>query len=267
MLLGYFVLSAAAYGHDALLHLHSMVVGFGQEAAFYGRDQSAYVWFLAWGEHQLAALHNPLSTNVVFAPFGFNLTWAASIQGPALLMSPITKLVGAVASFNLLAVAAPAAAAWTAYLLCRYMVRGHRAPALAGGLLFGFGTYETVQMINHVNLALVGLIPLAVLLALLRYDRRIPRWAFVVGLGLIVVGQLWTSTEVLATMAMFATIALGLAALLGGRERRGAIGRLAWRRSRVWPSGRSSGPLSSITPTTTKIPRNSCAGPGIAPIR
>ncbi len=228
VLLGYALLSAAAFGHDALLHLHSMVLGFGQEPAFYGRDQSAYVWFLAWGEHQLAAgLHNPLSTTALFAPYGFNLAWAASIQGPALLMSPITALAGAVASFNLLAVAAPAVAAWSAYLLCRYVVRGALAPALAGGLLFGFGTYETVQMINHVNLALVGLVPLAVLLGLLRYDRRIPRWAFVAGLGVIVVAQLWTSTEVLATMAMFATIALALAALLGGRERRGAIGRVA----------------------------------------
>jgi hypothetical protein len=227
VLLGYLILSAAVFGHDALLHLQSMVLGFGQEAAFYGRDQGAYVWFLGWGEHQLAGLHNPLSASVLFAPFGFNLAWAASIQGPALLMSPITKLAGAVVSYNLLAVAAPAVAAWTAYLLCRYVVRGARAPALAGGLLFGFGTYEAVQMVNHLNLALVALVPVAVLLALLRYDGRIPRWAFVVGLGLIVVAQLWTSTEVLATMCVFATVALALAALLGGRERRGAIGRLA----------------------------------------
>ena len=62
-------------------------------------------------------------------------------------------------------------AAWTAFLLCRQLSR-RVAPALAGGLLFGFGTYESVETVNHLNLALVALVPLAVLLVLRRYAGR-----------------------------------------------------------------------------------------------
>jgi hypothetical protein len=222
-LAGYLCLSAVIFGRNALAHLQSVVVGFGPQPPFYGRDQGAFVWFLDWGARALAHVHNPLSTTAIFAPDGYNLAWAASIQGPALLMAPVTLLAGPVASFNMLAIAAPAGAAWTAYLLCRQLVPERQAPALAGGLLFGFGTYETAEMVNHLNLALVALVPLAALLVLRRHARTISRPAFVAGLAILLALQLWTSTEVLASMVMFGTLALGLVALLAGRARRRAI--------------------------------------------
>lgn len=224
---GYAALSALLYGRPALAHLQSVVVGFGPQPAFYGRDQSGFVWCLAWGLHQLEALHSPLSTHAIFAPFGFNLAWAASIQGPALLMSPVTAALGPVASYDLLALAAPATAAWCAHLLCRHGLLLRRAPSLTGGLLFGFGTYETVQMINHVNLALTALVPLAALLGLLRHSGRMSRTLYVLSLGLLLTLQLWTSTEVLAAMIGFGALALLLGALLGAPVRDLAVESLA----------------------------------------
>ncbi|HUB76425.1 MAG TPA: hypothetical protein VL977_05175, partial [Solirubrobacteraceae bacterium] len=222
-LAGYCALSALLYGRQALGSLHHVVVGFGQEPPFYGHDQSAYVWSLAWVAHSLTHLQSPFLAHAIFAPVGYNLAWAASILGPGLLSAPLTLTLGAVPTYNLLALAAPAGAAWAAFLLCRH-VSGRAAPALAGGLLFGFGMYGTGEAINHLNLALVALVPLAALLVLRRYEQRTSRRRFVLALGALLGLQLWTSTEVFASMAIFAALAFVLAALLAPRARRARIG-------------------------------------------
>jgi hypothetical protein len=225
-LAGYCALSALLYGRKALGGLGHTVVGFGQAPPFYGHDQSAYVWSLAWAARSLTHLHNPFLAHEIFAPVGYNLAWAASILGPGLLSAPLTLAFGAVATYNLLALAAPAGAAWTAFLLCRH-VSGRAAPALAGGLLFGFGMYGTGEAINHLNLALVALVPLAVLLVLRRYEGLTSRRGFILGLGLLLGLQFWTSTEVFASMVMFGGLAFLLAALFAPRASRPQIWRCA----------------------------------------
>ncbi len=221
---GYLCLSILFYGRQALGDPSHVVVGFGQAPSFYGRDQSAYVWFLAWGAHALTHLQNPFLTTEVYAPFGYNLAWAASILGPALLLAPVTLLLGAVAAFNVLALAAPATAAWTTYLLCRQVTR-RLSSALAGGLLVGFGTYETAEMVNHVSLALVALLPLSAVIVLRRYQGVISRRRFVGELGVVLGFQLWVSTELFASLILFGTAAFAIAAGLGGRR--------YWRRTRT----------------------------------
>jgi hypothetical protein len=225
-LAGYCALSALLYGRQVLGSLRHTVVGFGQAPPFYGHDQSAYVWSLAWAARALTHLQNPFLAHEIFAPVGYNLAWAASILGPGLLSAPLTLAFGAVATYDLLALAAPAGAAWTAFLLCRH-VSGRVAPALAGGLLFGFGMYGTGEAINHLNLALVALVPLAVLLVLRRYEGQTSRRGFVLALGLLLGLQFWTSTEVFASMATFGGLAFLLAALLAPRASRPRIWRCA----------------------------------------
>ncbi|HEY3829583.1 MAG TPA: hypothetical protein VGL57_10350 [Solirubrobacteraceae bacterium] len=225
-LAGYCGLSALLFGRGTLGDLAHVVEGFGQAPPYYGHDQSAYVWSLAWAARALAHLQNPFLTHEIFAPAGYNLAWAASLLGPGILFSPITHVFGAVVSYNLLALAAPAVAAWTAFLLCRH-VSGRVAPALAGGLLFGFGTYGSGEAINHLNLALVALVPLAVLLVLRRHAGLMRRGRFVIALGLLLGLQFWTSTEVFASLALFGGVAFLLAALFADSERRRAIGTCA----------------------------------------
>jgi hypothetical protein len=225
-LAGYCALSALLYGRQALGGLRHTVVGFGQASPFYGHDQSAYVWSLAWAARSLTHLQNPFLAHAIFAPVGYNLAWAASILGPGLLSTPLTLAFGAVATYDLLALAAPAGAAWTAFLLCRHISR-RAAPALAGGLLFGFGMYGTGEAINHLNLALVALVPLAVLLVLRRYEGLTSRRRFVLALGLLLGLQFWTSTEVFASLALFGGLAFLLAALLAPRAARPRVWRCA----------------------------------------
>jgi hypothetical protein len=218
-LLGYVLLSALIFGRKALGDIDHTVVGFGAHPAFYGRDQSAFVWFLAWGAHAVFHLQNPFLTHEVYAPGGYNLTWAASILGPAVVLAPLTGLWGPVVTFNLLAILAPAGAAWGAYLLCRDLT-ARTSSAIAGGLLFGFGSYETGVTINHLNLALVGLLPIAALLALRRARGRISRTRFILALGLVLGAQLWISTETFASAVVFGTLALVVGFISGDRAQR-----------------------------------------------
>jgi hypothetical protein len=223
-LLGYVLLSALIFGRKALGDIDHTVVGFGASPPFYGRDQSAYVWFLAWGAHAVFHLQNPFLTHEVYAPGGYNLAWAASILGPALVLAPLTQLWGPIVTYNLLAILAPAGAAWGAYLLCRELTARISA-AIAGGLLFGFGSYETGVTINHLNLALVGLLPIAALLALRRARGRISRRRFILSLGVLLGAQLWISTETFSTALVFGALALVVGFIVGDPRQR----RLAWR--------------------------------------
>jgi hypothetical protein len=225
-LAGYCALSALVFGRGVLGALGHVVEGFGQAPVFYGHDQSAYVWSLAWAARVLTHGQNLFLTHEIFAPAGYNLAWAASVLGPGLLISPVTLGFGAVVSYNLLALAAPAGAAWTAFLLCRH-VSGRLAPALAGGLLFGFGTYESAEMINHLNLALVALAPLAALFVLRRCEGSMRRSRFVLALGAVLGLQLWTSTEVFATLALFGGVAFVLAWMFADSGLRPRIGACA----------------------------------------
>jgi hypothetical protein len=218
-LLTYGALSAALFGRQALGDLHHVFVGFGQSPRFYGHDQGAYTWSLAWLAHALGHGQNPLLTHAIFAPVGYNLVWAASVFGPGLLVLPATLALGAVATYDLLVLSAPAVAAWTAFLLCRQL-GARTAAALAGGLLFGFGTYESVEMVNHLNLALVALVPLAALLVVRRHAGELSRRGFVLALGALLALQLWTSSEVFATLVMFGALAFLIGALVAGPRRR-----------------------------------------------
>jgi hypothetical protein len=200
------------------------VVGFGPFPSLYGRDQGAYVWFLAWGAHSVFHLQNPFLTHEVYAPGGYNLVWAASILGPALVLAPLTELWGPVATYNLLAILAPAGAAWGAYLLCRELTR-RTSSAVLGGLLFGFGSYETGTTINHLNLALVGLLPVAALLAVRRARGRISRVRFILALGVVLGAQLWISTETFSSAVVFGGLALVVVFISRDRAQR----QLAWR--------------------------------------
>ena len=174
----------------------------GPSSAPYGSDQASFSWSLAWWPHAITHGLHPLLTNLVFAPDGWNLAWTSSIPGPSLLAWPITAAIGPVPAYDVLAVLAPPLTAWCTFLLCRELGTGTWA-ALAGGLVFGFGTYESAETLNHLNLALVFTLPLAglVVARFLRgglSDRR-----FVVLFALCVVGVFATFLETLfwATLA------------------------------------------------------------------
>jgi hypothetical protein len=55
-------------------------------------------------------------------------------------MAPVTHFFGPILPYNILSIASPPLAAWTAFVLCRYAC-GRFWPALLGGYIFGFSSY------------------------------------------------------------------------------------------------------------------------------
>src|SRR5437879_1265113 len=156
-LLVYSALSVVFFGLPVLRDPAHVYIGRG--------DATLIVWFLAWWPYALSHGLNPLVTHLVWAPAGVNLGWTTSVPGASLLAAPVTLALGPVVAYNLLCLLAPPLAAWTAFLLCRYITRRFWA-ALAGGYVFGFSTYVLGHLPGHLNLTLIFLIPLCVLLIL-----------------------------------------------------------------------------------------------------
>ncbi len=178
------------------------------------QDGSIFVWMFRWWPYAISHHLNPFYTTAAWAPGGINLSWVTSVPAPALAMSPVTAAFGPFFSFNLAELAAPALAAWTAYLLCRHLV-GSFLPALAGGFFFGFSPYLIDEFgQGHPNLSLVFLVPLAAYLVVRLLDGSLPaRWVIPL-LGVVLGVQLYISTETFATLTFmgFLFALIGLAA-------------------------------------------------------
>jgi hypothetical protein len=186
-------------------------------------DPSVYLWFFSWWPHAILEGLDPFYTRVIFAPDGYNLAWVTSMPGPSLLLAPLTRTAGPVATWNLIMFSAPALSAWTAFLLCRHVSRA-TAPALAGGYLFGFSPYMLGSLTGAPQLAFVALVPLFALLALRHVDGSLSDRAFLVAMTLGFTAQIYLSTEILATAALFGALAL-LAAYALLPDRRSALRR------------------------------------------
>jgi hypothetical protein len=171
------------------------------------RDPQIFIWAFGWWPHAILHGENPFVSHAVWAPAGVNLTWVTSVPGLAFLFSPLTLAFGPVVSYNVAAVAMPALAAWTAYLLCLRVSRSVWA-ALAGGYLFGFSSYVLGQELGHMNLSAVFLLPLVPLLALRYLDAELTRRGLAIRLGVVLALQLYISTEV--SFSLFLAIVLGL---------------------------------------------------------
>jgi hypothetical protein len=192
-------------------------------------DPEIQIWSFAWWPHALLEGKNPFITDAIWAPAGFNLAWTTAMPGLALILTPLTLLVGPVVAFNVAAVLMPALAAWTAFLLCRYLTRSTPA-ALVGGYLFGFSSYMLGQQQGHLHMTIVFLVPLVALVVLQRLRGELSNRAFVVRLGPLLALQLWFSTEIVFTLSVALVVCLGLAYGLVAAVRpqlRGMLGPLA----------------------------------------
>ena len=86
-------------------------------------DAPVYIWSNAWVAHALFLFHNPFLANVSSVGHPFNLLANASNAGFAILCSPLTKLVGPVATFNVQLMAIPLLNG-TAMVACVRRLRG-----------------------------------------------------------------------------------------------------------------------------------------------
>lgn len=176
-------------------------------------DPGQFIWYLAWLPFALAHHLNPLVTAYLRAPRGANLMWNTPVTFPALVLSPVTVLLGPLATYNVLAVLGFTLSSWCAYLAVRRYT-GAAIPAVAGGLIYGFSPYMLAQSAGHTNLELAMFPPLALLLCdeILVRQRRSP-WLLGGLLGFAAAAQLLTSSEMLAITAILAVPALLLAGI------------------------------------------------------
>ncbi len=198
----YVLLSLALFGVRVIPKFSTSYLG-------RGADPSIFIWDLVWWPYALAHHLNPFIPKVVWAPIGYNLAWATSLPGPSMIMAPMTTLFGPVVSYNCLCLLGPALAAWCTFLLCRHICKRF-CPALLAGYIFGFSSYMLGQMRGHLFLVLVFPVPLAIYLALLRLDEVLTVRSFVILLVPVLALQFLTSTEVFATLTLFAALGLFL---------------------------------------------------------
>ena len=175
------------------------------------QDGSLFVWAFNWWPFALSHHYSALYSYAAWAPGGINLTWATTIPAPSLALQSLTHSYGPMFSFNVVELAAPALAAWTAYLLCRRITRSF-FPALIGGFFFGFSPSlidEVGQ--GHPSLTLVFLVPLCAYFVVRLLQGSIRPVVYVPLLGVVLALQLYVGDEIFATM----TLVGGLCALVG----------------------------------------------------
>jgi hypothetical protein len=217
----YTSLSVAFFGLTLLLHGDRDFIGDGY-------DPQIFIWSLGWWPHAVLNGDNPFVTHAMWPSTGLNLAWVTAVPGLALLAAPVTLLAGPALAYNVVAVALPALAAWTGFLLCRYLTRSWW-PSLAGGYLFGFSSYMVAHMLGgHINLNSVFLVPLVALTVLQYVDAKCGRRRLSLQLGLLLGAQAWLSTEVFATASVVLVTSL-LVAFIVVPDARPRL------RSAVWP--------------------------------
>jgi hypothetical protein len=207
------------FGLRVALHPGSRLVGTGA-------DPQIFVWSFAWWPHAIVHGENPIVTHAIWAPDGVNLAWTTTVPGLALLFSPLTAAIGAVASYNVAAVLMPALSAWTAFLLCRRLT-ARFWPSFVGGYLYGFSSYVIGQELGHLHASSVFLVPL-VALVLLRYlDAELDGWGLVLRLGPLLALELLLSTELIFTLTLALAACLVLALVFVPARRRRLASSLA----------------------------------------
>jgi hypothetical protein len=217
----YAVCAIAIWGREVLFDLTHRCVG------VCAADARFYVWCLRWIPHAIAEGEHPLHPDVIWAPHGIDLSFVASIPGPATVMAPISGTFGPLFAYNILLLASPILAAWAGYLVCA-TVTARFVPSLVGGAVFGFSSYVTHFMYAQVNLTLIFPAALLVYLVLRRVNGTLGVRAFVLLMTLVLGALASISTELLATTTFFGAIALGLAILFGGERRREIVRAAGW---------------------------------------
>ena len=116
-------------------------------------DPDEMTWFLAWTPWALFHGHNFLITHAIDVPGGVNLANNTSVPLLGILASPITTLLGPIATFNVLLRLALATSGAATFFLTRRWCRGDLGPILAGALFaFSPALVSHLQSYGHLDL-------------------------------------------------------------------------------------------------------------------
>jgi hypothetical protein len=176
-------------------------------------DAVQMIWANGWVAHAISNFDNPFFSPNLMAPHGTNLLALPCAVGLALVFTPVTWLLGAVASFNLQLIVMPVISGAAFYFASQPFFATRRARWL-GGLLWGFSPFVLASLnIGWTNVGYQFFIPLAIaLVADELYVRKRSSLRNGIYLGLLVAAQITVGSEVVAStaivMAMLATGAL-----------------------------------------------------------
>jgi dolichyl-phosphate beta-glucosyltransferase len=172
-------------------------------------DPALFLWFFQWPATALAHGQNPFYSTALFHPGGINLLAQTSVMGLSLPLVPVTWIWGPVASLNVASTLTPALTAFFAFIVIRRWAPWTPA-AFVGGLLYGFSPFVLNSLeFAHLMTAALMLLPLilAVLDEILIRQRHSALWSGV-ALGVLVFGQFFLSSEILALCAVLVVICL-----------------------------------------------------------
>lgn len=218
---GYLAVFAALFGRALVPHL--TVPSVGQDKV----DPNFYVWAWAWWPHALTQGLNPLHSQLIGAPGGYDLAWATTAPAVAIFMWPVTAAAGPVAAFNVTLLLAPPASAWAAFVAARRLT-GRFWPALLAGPVYGFSSYELSHDVSgQANLTVTLLPPLMVYLVLLWRDGMLKRAGYVSWMAVALALEFYTFVEAFAEITIVWVAALLIGFAVAGAAVRPVIVRLA----------------------------------------
>jgi hypothetical protein len=187
------------------------------------KDPQLFIWYLGWIPHQLSHGLSPLFTNYLSYPHGVNLMWNTSTIFPAVVLWPVTTLLGPVVSYNLLVTGGIALSAWCGFLAARRFI-GADLPCLLAGLIYGFSPALIAQALGHPHVSVSVFPAVALLLGheiLVR--RRLNPIAAGALAGLAAALQLLTGEELLAVTLLIAAFGILLLALFHREKARASL--------------------------------------------
>ena len=185
--------------------LFAFSIGFNLTHGYIGlyiHDQIQFIWTLYWWPYAISHHINPFFSTFIWHPYGTDLSIApASVPGASFIALPITLVFGPVASYNILIIIGGALSAVFTFLIAWYLTKSYKAGVIAG-LLFGFSTYQFVQVI-HLHIELTFLIPLIGYLFVLFWEQKIHSITFILLVGLCLTLQYLFAIEVFVTLTLF----------------------------------------------------------------
>lgn len=146
-------------------------------------DNVTFVWSVWWMRTALARGLDVLSTPLLFAPWGVDLTLHTHIILPAFVGATLLGWLTPAAALNVTVIAAVALSGFCAYALA-WRATGSRAGALLAGVIYAGSPFMAARLQGHFNLVHAWVLPLFVLVLLRWIGSGQRRWAAVTGVVL-----------------------------------------------------------------------------------
>jgi hypothetical protein len=218
------------------IYLAVFIIGFGlplishlnvPNIRQYWTDPQFYAWSLRWWPYAVSHWTNPLFSNQIGAPHGYELAWASTTPSVDLLMWPVTAAFGVLVSYNFVLLLVPPVSAWAAFIAARRLT-GRFWPSLLAGAVYGFAPFELIHnWQGQPNLTMIALFPLMVYLVVRWWDGTLGWIGFVAWMTAAMALEFYTFNEAFADMTAVWAVALVTGFAVAGRAAWRKVARLA----------------------------------------